>query len=127
MPEFTLPGRPAMVPVARLAARLLLDGYPCAEDAELIVAEAVTNSVRHSRSCERHGAVLVSIDARPGLVRIEVTDDGQPHGFEITPTKEELAESGRGLTIVDALTGGRWGQKTGANYRMTWAEIEYQA
>lgn len=127
MPEFTLPGLPSMVPIARRATRLLLDSCPCADDAELIVAEAVTNSVRHSRSCEPHGAVLVSIDARPGLVRIEITDDGQLHGFGIEPTKEELAESGRGLTIVDALTGGRWGQKTGANYRLTWAEIEYQA
>lgn len=127
MPEtVTLPGRPDMIAVARMATRALLDGYPCVEDAELIVSEGCTNSVRYSRSSEPEGAVQIIIDAKPGLVRIEITDDGPKFGLPDLPPASELAESGHGLVIVDRLAT-RWGHDRGAGYATLWAEIEYQA
>lgn len=126
MPEFTLPGRPDMVSVARTAVGILLAGHPCVADAQLIVSEAFTNSIRHSRSREPDGAVQISIDAKSGLVRIEITDDGQPHGFTVRPTASELDEYGRGLVLIDGLTGGCWGQDRGQGYGRLWVEIEYE-
>jgi anti-sigma regulatory factor (Ser/Thr protein kinase) len=125
MPEtVTLPGRPDMVAIARAATRALLAGYPCAQDAELIVSEAATNSVRYSRSSEPAGTFQISIDAKPGLVRLEITDDGPTHGLLQFPTGEDLPECGRGLLIVDYLAT-RWGHDRGHGYAAIWAEIEY--
>lgn len=127
MPEtITLPGRPDMVAVARMAVRTILADYPCAYDAALIVSEACTNSVRYSRSSEPDGAFQVIIDAKPGLVRVEITDDGPHWDLPTWPSAAELAEGGRGLGIVESYATD-WGQDTGPGYATLWAEIRYQA
>lgn len=127
MPEtVTLPGRPDMVAIARAAVRALLAGYPCLDDAELIACEFCTNSVRHSKSGQAGASFQVSVDAKPGYVRIEVTDDGPRHGFHQLAPAGELDEYGRGLEIVDNLAT-RWGHDCGAGYATRWAELIYQA
>ncbi|MFI0895442.1 ATP-binding protein [Streptomyces sp. NPDC020983] len=74
--------------------------------AELVVSELVTNSVRHAR--EPRGHVIRTRFERLGRgVRIEVHDanDAKPEQRDASGDEE----SGRGLALVDAVTGGRWG------------------
>lgn len=90
-----------------------------ADSAELIVSELVTNAVRHAR--EPHGRLIGTRFERLGDgVRIEVHDanDRKPERHEV-PAE---AESGRGLVLVDSLTGGRWGvgNREGVG-KMLWA------
>ena len=124
------PGRPRPVDVGTLAlvtlptspfwarryTRFFLDSCRgisegTAETAELLVSELVTNAVRFAggparthRYSERANVSLISLSLRhfPGYLLIEVHDaDSNP------PTQScagEYAESGRGLTLVDALS-----------------------
>lgn len=86
--------------------------------AALLVSELVTNSVKHSRAT--NGIIEVLICLTAGLLRVEVSDDGQ--GFdppEGVPDDEDL---GRGLKIVDEL-GDRWGRPTGLR-TCVWFELD---
>jgi two-component sensor histidine kinase len=68
--------------------------------------ELVTNSVRHAR--EPRGHVIRTRFERLGRgVRIEVhdADDAKPEQRDASGDEE----SGRGLALVEAVTGGRWG------------------
>lgn len=74
--------------------------------AELVVSELVTNNIRHAR--DPRGHVIRTHFERLGCgVRIEV------HGANESKSEQRKAfddeESGRGLALVDAITGGRWG------------------
>ncbi|MEW2519626.1 ATP-binding protein [Actinacidiphila alni] len=77
-----------------------------ADAAGLVVSELVTNSVRHAR--EPHGRLIgTRFERLQGAVRIEVHDanSDRPEPREA----DSDAESGRGLFLVNALTGGSWG------------------
>lgn len=127
MPKYhvTLSGEDEMVAVARAAVRVLLAGCPCVAEAELIASEAATNSIQHSLSGGIGGFFQVTIDVKPGFVRLEITDDGPKHGLIYSPDDDKLAEYGRGLLIVDHLTSGQWGHDRGKGYATLWAELEY--
>lgn len=72
--------------------------------AELVVSELVTNSVRHAR--EPRGHVIRTQFERLGrAVRIEVHDANESKPEQRRAFDDE--ESGRGLALVDAITGGR--------------------
>lgn len=74
-----------------------------ADAAELALTELTANVVRHVPG--RHCHVLIL--ARPSGVRVELTDDCAT--LPQAPARtDELAESGRGLLIVAAVTD-RWG------------------
>ncbi len=109
------------------ARRLLLrhlnawDMEGLADTAELVVSELVTNAVQHA-----HGPDDALVETRferlpSGALRIEVHD--------VNGNRPELrrlsadAESGRGLALVEALTGGRWGVsgREGVG-KLLWAE-----
>ncbi|MFG1810047.1 ATP-binding protein [Streptomyces sp. NPDC049040] len=77
-----------------------------ADAAELVVSELLTNSVRHAREPRGHVIGTRFERLRCG-VRIEVHDAGvdKPERREASAD----AESGRGLALVDVITGGRWG------------------
>ncbi|MFI6008164.1 ATP-binding protein [Streptomyces sp. NPDC051243] len=111
---------------ARLARLLTTEqlrswGLPL-EPAAHIVAELAANAVTHGRVPGRDFLLLVHVVGT--TVRIEVTDtraDRLPHTAE-PPAPD--AESGRGLTIVDALAN-RWGVAPGLPPRKTvWAEVD---
>jgi hypothetical protein len=78
-----------------------------ADTAELVLWELFTNAVRHAA-----GPVDRLVETRyerlpNGTLRIEVHD-----ASDLRPRLRETstdAESGRGLALVDVLTGGRWG------------------
>jgi serine/threonine-protein kinase RsbW len=112
---------------APAAARRALEraGVPedLLEDAQLLVSELVTNSVRHARM--RRGQ-WVGVRARPRLggVRLEVCDPGP--GFPAPPPvpASEDRFGGRGLPIVDLLAD-RWGAGRTADGRWeVWAELD---
>ncbi|WP_329182617.1 ATP-binding protein [Streptomyces sp. NBC_01477] len=89
------------------------------ESAVLVLSELFTNALRHARQPEgRH--VETRFERRASGVRIEVHDAGEtrPERREVHPDEE----CGRGLVLVDALTGGRWGvgERAGVG-KMVWA------
>jgi anti-sigma regulatory factor (Ser/Thr protein kinase) len=125
----TVPGRPEQVSAAReFVSRTLGAGHPAAEAAVLLTSELVTNSVLHSASGGDGGKVTIVVlevpgeAENPGLVRVEVTDDGAP-GLPSPRPAGECDENGYGLRLVDMLAA-RWGcdgHEGGAT--TTWFEI----
>jgi anti-sigma regulatory factor (Ser/Thr protein kinase) len=90
-----------------------------ADGAELVVSELVTNCVRHAS--EPPGRLIgTRFERLEGGVRIEVHDANgdKPERREASSD----AESGRGLALVDAITGGHWGvsDREGVG-KMVWA------
>jgi len=86
-------------------------------DAQLLVSEVVTNSIKHSGSDE---PIQLRVWQRSSGLKIEVADGG--FGFEPgeTPTSDDL-EGGRGLLILEALAA-RWGTSRDARARV-WFEL----
>lgn len=93
------------------------------EVADVIVTELVTNAVQASR-CQGGPAQLgFRMSVSGPRVRIEVWDTapGQPR---LRTDVAALDESGRGLQLVDELSGGRWGSRgCPADGKVVWAEI----
>lgn len=95
----TLPAQASSVPTARRWAESVLEGWGFPEpawQAAQIVSELATNCALHARS---DYTVAVSTDGH--VVRLEVSD-----GSPIPPQRrqyDELATTGRGLNIVEAL------------------------
>ncbi|MDX3849317.1 ATP-binding protein [Streptomyces sp. AK02-01A] len=89
--------------------------------AELALTELLANVVRHvpGRGCS------VLILRQPGSLRVEVTDR-EPRLPQLTMGQDpdELAEDGRGLLLVDAVTD-RWGVRPRPDGGKTvWFECE---
>jgi anti-sigma regulatory factor (Ser/Thr protein kinase) len=76
------------------------------DPASLALTELVANVVRHVR--DQRAALLML--RRPDGLRVEVTDTDPrpPLSTAVDEEGEELADGGRGLLIVDAVTD-RWG------------------
>jgi anti-sigma regulatory factor (Ser/Thr protein kinase) len=137
MPESlsrTLPGLPSSVRQARIELRDFLDGYGRVDDAQLVLSELATNAVLHSRSRQDGGEIEVRFEYSPGVVRIEVVDQGdepardgdQPEQAEqieaFAPAEDPAfphGESGRGLKLVDALAD-KWGCDSSPGGPATW-------
>jgi anti-sigma regulatory factor (Ser/Thr protein kinase) len=90
-----------------------------ADGAELALSELLTNSLRHARKpCGRQ--IETRYERMAGGVRIEVHDANETWPVLRKASMDE--ESGRGLALVDALTGGRWGvsEREGVG-KLVWA------
>ena len=86
-------------------------------DAQLLVSEVVTNSIKHSGSDE---PIRLRVWARRRGLKVEVADGG--FGFEAaSPPDPFEAEGGRGLLILDSLAD-RWGVSRDARARV-WFEL----
>jgi anti-sigma regulatory factor (Ser/Thr protein kinase) len=86
-------------------------------DAQLLVSEVVTNSIKHSGSDE---PIQLRVWERATGLKVEVTDGGL--GFEASePTMPGEGEGGRGLLILAALAD-RWGTSCDARARV-WFEL----
>ncbi|MER6612313.1 ATP-binding protein [Streptomyces xantholiticus] len=94
-----------------------------ADAAELALTELVANVVRHvpGRRCR------TLIQLQPGGVRVEVAD-GCPRLPAAPAREDELAEAGRGLLLVDAVTD-RWGVEPapGGHGKTVWFECAAKA
>jgi hypothetical protein len=114
---FTLPAAPESASAARgrVRAALLNSGLrELADDAEAIVSEFVANAVRHARSPV--GVALITA----GGALIIITADASPEPPAMSADQDD-AESGRGLMMVDAITGGQWGWSTSTAGKSVWA------
>jgi hypothetical protein len=100
-------GQPGQVARARHFVAAALADCPAATDAVLLTSELATNAVQHSAT-GWGGSFVVAISHAPGRVRVTVTDDGSATWPAVAAAGDELAVSGRGLLLVDALAS-RWG------------------
>ncbi|WP_078901106.1 ATP-binding protein [Actinacidiphila yeochonensis] len=92
-----------------------------ADVAELVLSELFTNALRHA-TVPSDILIETHFEHLPDGIRIQVHDAGSA-----APVPREVpddAEGGRGLSLVDALTGGRWGvsSRDGAG-KAVWAVI----
>ncbi|MDE3724495.1 ATP-binding protein [Nocardiopsis sp. N85] len=97
------------------------------ERAELLVSELTTNAIRHTCSGDDGESFVVVVIAEPGLVRVTVRT-GEPRDPTRAPVVHQaspLAESGRGLALVDTLAD-EWGAlpwpECGVFFQLTWTE-----
>jgi signal transduction histidine kinase len=74
--------------------RVLGPGYPCGDDAALLVSELFGNSVRHSGSGAKGETVTVAVRAADGVVRVEVTDRGGRGMPQLRPCGSEAESAG---------------------------------
>jgi two-component sensor histidine kinase len=77
-----------------------------ADRAELVLSELLTNALRHTVPAP-DSEVETRYELLPAGVRIEVHDADDTRPTVQNPSMDE--EAGRGLALVDALTGARWG------------------
>jgi len=108
--------------VRAFVGAVLGPGHPCGDDAVLLASELFGNSVRHSDSGLPGETVTVTVTARVGAVRVEVTDRSGPGAPELRPVGEN-AEGGRGLGLV-AVLAARWGWRRHGGRTVTWCEIQ---
>jgi anti-sigma regulatory factor (Ser/Thr protein kinase) len=118
---------PTAVPCGRLHARNVLFEWHLTgltEDAELIVSELLTNAYTASRpEGQFHDLTPITLRLRANsqFLIIEVWDrcPDDPHA----KAQDTESDTGRGLTIVEALAN-RWGYARTAAYRkVVWAEL----
>jgi len=113
-----LPRRPEAAVAARRAAERLDADLPSqvVADLRLVLSELVSNAVRYGKGDE----VEVRLTVDGGVVRGEVIDEGE--GFVPPPSRlpSDADPNGRGLVIVDRLTGG-WGVLEGSTH--VWFEL----
>lgn len=112
----------------RVAVRHLAEwGHPPDSDLSctvaLLVAELAGNAVRHGRVPGRDFRLRLSIGARPGQVRVEVSDASSTHPPTVVQAPAADDVSGRGLVLVDVLAD-RWGvEPRNPVGKTVWAEV----
>ena len=112
---------------ARRQVRTTLAAWGLADLAEstaLVLSELMTNSLRHAPQAEG-GVITTQLVLLDGGVCVEVHDSGTAQPQLRTARVDD--EGGRGLALVDALTGGRWGVRRDAEGKTVWAFIGPQA
>ena len=117
------PGRDEQVREVRRWLAGLLPGAPERDDVVVVAVELVTNAIRHTAS-GRGGLVMVEVTWCGPVLRVAVADDGAADGPRLAAGTGGLAECGRGLRLVRALTGstGVSGDHRG---RLVWADIAW--
>jgi anti-sigma regulatory factor (Ser/Thr protein kinase) len=88
------------------------------ERSQLLVSELVSNAVLHGAGPVQLRAR--ELDTAPGAIRIEVCNGGRGRPRMRRAAQEDL--SGRGLQIVDELSGG-WGSRNFDDETVVWFEL----
>ncbi len=124
----TFPGEPRQVPEARAFVAAALAGCPARETLLTCVSELAANAVAHTASGA--GGVFTVEVIRPadGVALVAITDAGGFSRPAISRGRglEQLAEGGRGLALVEALSS-RWGYRDAGDGegRTVWAEATW--
>ncbi len=120
--EVTLPSAAGAPAAARAAVSAWVAGRVSElvlADAQLLVVELVTNSVRHARA-PADAVITVRVRVCGDVVRVEVEDDGRTE--PIARRAPDLQDGGGfGLNLVEGLSV-RWGVDRTAGTRV-WADI----
>jgi anti-sigma regulatory factor (Ser/Thr protein kinase) len=88
-------------------------------EVRLCATELLTNVIDH---LGEGTPVTIHVTSTPhGHTRIEVTDP-DPSALPAPLSATDTAESGRGLTLVDALSN-RWGVNQAADRKTVWCEL----
>ncbi|MFI2312568.1 hypothetical protein AMK17_19590 [Streptomyces sp. CB00072] len=124
MPAYTetLPRVVGSVRRARRLVHLALDVWGLADvqgAAELVVSELLTNAVLHARRGDSVRVTVTRLEG--GRVRVAVVDLSKDWPAPRDAGGDE--ESGRGLGIVEALSGGRWGVDPLPWGKRVWASL----
>jgi hypothetical protein len=78
------------------------------DDAEAVASELAANAINAAiPPGETLPAIIFAVHRRPGELRIIVWDNGPGQPLPAAPGPD--AEHGRGLAIIDSLTGRNWG------------------
>ncbi len=102
--RLVIAGEPGQVSVARaFVSQVLRDqcGPAEIEIVALLTSELVTNSIKHSNSRDPGCVIAITVVVGADRVHVEVHDDGGVTVPKLRPAGD-LAESGRGLCLVDA-------------------------
>ncbi|MET9615700.1 ATP-binding protein [Kitasatospora indigofera] len=91
--------------------------YPL-DTVQLVATELFTNAVRHS--AHQGAPLLVVVQELRASLRVEVHDPDPE--MLVAPARPDLADSGRGLLLVDLLSQ-VWGVVPGPTGKMVFAEI----
>lgn len=112
---------------ARAFLKDVLGDRPFAGEALVCLSELATNSVQHSNSRRPGGYFAVHITLHPGVLRVEVEDEGGPWryqpGWDDQPGRGD--QHGRGLVIVDGLSSDWAVSGNGTGARTVWFEIRH--
>ncbi|MDJ0460430.1 ATP-binding protein [Streptomyces sp. H27-C3] len=118
----SLPRIPESAGDARLLVSAALDawGLPSLKgDAHLVVTELVSNAVAHAR----RETIRVTV-TRLDVFRVEVAvTDLSRAAPQMRPAVLSDSESGRGLSIVAALTDGKWDSEPKNWGKRVWAQL----
>jgi anti-sigma regulatory factor (Ser/Thr protein kinase) len=117
------PGEPSQVRQAREYVARVLTRCPARQTLLTCVSELAANAVTHTASGA--GGVFTVEVLRPGAGRalVAVTDGGSRSEPTVRPARD-LAEGGRGLALVAALSS-RWGYCVAGQGRTVWAEATW--
>jgi serine/threonine-protein kinase RsbW len=126
-----IPGRGEQVKVARAYVARVLRELAATDDAVvhnamLLTSELVTNAIRHSRSGEPGGLVMLVVLEVPDGICVEVTDSGSADDSPVV--KDDIYTcDGHGLFLVEAVAD-RWGYRRGADAGTTvWFRLDLSA
>lgn len=117
----TLPRTPESARAARRLVHLAPNAWGLnglQDAAEIVISELLTNAVLHARRDSVRVTVTRLSDERAQVAVVDLSRK-QP---EPRPAGSE-EESGRGLEIVDVLSGGRWGVEPVPWGKRVWAEL----
>jgi anti-sigma regulatory factor (Ser/Thr protein kinase) len=87
-------------------------------DAQLVLSELVTNSVRHS-GLDGDAVLRIAATLTDGILRLEVIDDGSSGAVVVRPAT--VLGGGFGLNVVEMLSRA-WGVQRDASTRV-WVEM----
>lgn len=121
------PQTPKAVPLARRSLRETLAAWRMegvADDAEVVLAELLTNAVEHARAGSGPVETRCSPLPRGTGVRLEVCD-GDAFRVPVLGKGGEDAARGRGLHLVDALSHRMWGVASREDVpgKVVWAHV----
>lgn len=94
------------------------------ETAALVISELVTNAVQAARQLDHRSTIGLSLRLFRGCLVAEILDSSPEVPF-LVEEADALAEHGRGLHLVDALTDGRWGwfRWPASHRKVVWCQL----